>query len=270
MSKKKQYCRVLGIVSAVSAVVAIGACGDSSSQDGEVETANQALASASQTTAQASIFTAMFTGLDPSLTPEELAAAADGSHFESSDCATVASSGATSTWVLTNCVGTYGFVTVSGTITATYQVRRNKVIVDVHTSDLQVNGSAVSFDATVGYSVAQGSENLEVSTSASAQTTRFGELTWEGDYTVTWNESGTCMDLDGSWEAGFGRDAFQVTLNNLSACSGSCPEGTITYEGPGGTGTLEMSDGLLSWTTSRGRSESLDLTCSGQADWTAH
>ena len=98
--------------------------------------------------------------------------------------------------------------------------------------------------------------------SASAQTTRVGAIQRNGSYTVTWEEGGSCLTVNGTWSTGVGSRSWSTTATDLAACEGSCLEGTLSFERADAHYSLTFqSSGQVQFTTASGESGTISGTC---------
>ena len=181
-------------------------------------------------------------------------------------CASVALSGTTLTYTLSECTGRLGLVHVSGTLVAQLTDGSDGVHIAVSGTGLRANRATLDLDAT-GVLGSDGAKcKLVVSTNGSGTTARGNTFSRVGSYTVERDPATACVSLDGQWQLdlSIGRTR-STTVTGLSRCADACPAagGTIVHTGLLGrtaTVTFDGSD-VASWTSSTGRSGTIDLAC---------
>lgn len=219
---------------------------------------------------EAALLIASVEDAEAGMTEEELAEAAAASveDWNPEECVTSTADGDTVTYVFTDCAGPYGLVHVNGTLVITFTVRLNGVRLEASSTDLTVNGASLSIAAEAEWSEDGTANTLEVATTGSATGPRGATITREGDYTVGWDEGSSCMSLDGSWSTTSGGLTWTTSVSGYSRCGEGCPAagGSISYTGgySGVTITVDY-DGSsqASWSSSRGRSGTAPLFCTG-------
>jgi len=255
--------RIALVLLAATAAAGVGAC-NRDSRETSLEVANQAVESASQTTAEAELLVTLLGDVDPSLSPEDMAtaAAASATQMQPPDCATVQSTATQVTWTFTQCTGALGLITLDGSVTLSFRVGPRGKTVDLSSSGLEVSGVPVELGGIAVYTSSGTSNTLEVDTNASAQTTRFGSLQRTGSYTVTWEDGASCLQVDGTWSTSLGARSWDTTATALTACDGSCLVGTLTFARTGSSYALSfLAGGEVEWTTSSGKTGTIQLPC---------
>ncbi len=174
------------------------------------------------------------------------------------------------TYVMVDCTGPYGLVTVSGTMVVTYTRQSGGVIkADAQGTGLKVNEGTLDLSAVALYSKnAAGLETAVVETHGKGTGKRGNTGERVGHYTVTRDQAASCVTLDGSWSTAWNgsRAATSSTeVTGLAKCAASCPAagGVITHTGALGktlTVTLDGSS-VAAWSTSTGKSGTRDLEC---------
>lgn len=217
-------------------------------------------------TAQAALVVAAMDGMTPSVTPEEAAnaAAANASTFWTEGCFTYLIDGATITYELTACSGTFGLVEVTGTVVVTYRATTSSFGFDITTTNLTIGESTVSYQ--LSGDVATDARNVRVTATGSAAGRRGHMISTEGTYDLRWNGSSGCAGIDGSWTTTVGPNSYTTSVSNWQRCNDNCPAsgGSISYTGPNASVILTY-DGSnkASWTSGEGGSGDLDLFCGG-------
>ncbi len=239
-------------------------CNPSDEGGTDTETANQAITSADQAASEASLLVPINAGLDPSQTPEDLASAsaalADG--MKPQDCASTQVTGAQVQWTFQNCTGPFGRARLDGTVTAAFRTGPRGTTADVSSSDLTIDDVPVEITATVLVKDSAQGQTLEVDGSLKAETSRFGEMTQTGAFTVTWEDATSCVSLGGTWNTGFGARTWKTTADNITSCPDSCLTGSLTFEGNSRTYNLTFSgNGEVSWSLASGRSGTVQTAC---------
>ena len=205
-----------------------------------------------------------------STTAEQLASASSKrvpTHFTPSGCVAATQEGAKVTYVLTNCTGRYGLVTVSGTVIANYSRAANGgVQVLITSSALKANKATFDVNATVVATQSGTTKSAAVTTKANGTGPRGVALTRDGSYTVSFDTASECITVNGSWQTGVGARSSTTTVANYQKCKGTCPAsgGSIVHDtARGGIVTvLYDGDATAAWSTSTGRSGTFDLICS--------
>lgn len=204
-----------------------------------------------------------------SATADALATSAAGrvpTHFTPSGCAVAVQAGTKVTYTLTNCTGRYGLVSVSGTVVATYsRANGGAVKVVVTSTGLKANEATLDVNATVLASQTGTTKTAEVTSSASGTGSRGVTLTRNGTYPVTYDLETECITVNGSWKTGVGTRDSTTTVSNYARCKGACAtSGSIVHEAVRGPIVTIAYSGAstAAWSTSGGRSGSLDLRCS--------
>lgn len=186
--------------------------------------------------------------LTPRLTPEQTArdaAMVAWVPFNPNDCVVPTVHGATVTYALDGCMGSFGLVHVTGHLAITYVAStENRTEYDAATDDLVLNGGAVSFraHASVLYDSAMGMRTIDVrfdqNEGVGPSGTAFSRT---GTQTGRWFDSWGCLFVDHGQDhfvpGGDAAASFDQTTTGLSFCVGECPEvgGTITWTGAPGT-----------------------------------
>ena len=202
-------------------------------------------------------------------TAAELAAAAvarGAARFQPAGCASVSLSGSTLTYTLAECTGRLGLVHVTGTLVAQLTDGSDGVHIAVSGAGLKANRATFDLDATGVLSSDGAKCKLVVSTNGNGTTARGNTFTRVGTYTVERDPATACVSLDGQWQLdlSIGRTR-STTVTGLVRCADACPAagGTIVHTGLGGrtaTVTFDGSD-AASWSSSTGRSGTVDLAC---------
>jgi hypothetical protein len=204
-----------------------------------------------------------------SATAEDLAAAAEarvGSRLQPAGCVTSTRAGATVTYVFTNCTGPYGLVKLNGTVVAVYSPKPGGVVQAVVTSTgFKANELTFDLNATVLASETNGVKKADVTVQAEGTGPRGGTVERQGAYVATYDAAAGCVTLDGAWQTKAGLRTSSTVMAGYKRCKGSCPAagGTITHTGPQRVVTTLSYDGsaVASWSTSSGRSGTLNLRC---------
>lgn len=205
-----------------------------------------------------------------STTPENLAASSAmrvQNRFKPQGCAVATQSGATVTYVLTNCTGPYGLVKVSGTLVAVYsRAAGGGVNVVITGNGLKANDSTIDVNSTVIATQSNGVKKAEVTINGNGTGPRGNSFTRKGAYTITFDTTAECVTVDGTWTTGSARIASASTVvSGYQRCKGSCPAsgGSIVHTAANKTVVTLTYDGsaTASWSSSTGRSGSVNLQC---------
>ncbi len=193
------------------------------------------------------------------------AAARVPTHLTPSGCVVAVQAGNKVTYTLTNCTGRYGLVSVSGTVVATYtRSSTGGVQVVVTSTGLKANQVTLDVNATVIASQTGNTKQADVTSAASGTGPRGVTLTRNGTYVVTYNLETECLTVNGSWKTGVGARESTTAVTGYTRCKGSCPtSGAIVHETARGPIVTLAYSGAASaaWSTSGGRSGSVDLMC---------
>ncbi len=196
-----------------------------------------------------------------------MVAAHAGVYFQPASCVTATAAGNVVTYVLDDCTGPHGRLHMSGTATATITVdAMGSYVVDVAGTGLMVNGATLDLAAHGVFSVSGTTKQVVVTTMGQGVGPRGHVITRGGDYTISWSDT-QCRDFDGAWSTDVGGLHWSTTVSGLHRCAGMCPaSGTISHTGGISGVTLTITfDGTstAAWTSSRGRSGTIDLLCGG-------
>ena len=257
----------LAPVLAVLALLAIPAC----APVGEEALAEEAADSVETGEGEAALLVAATDAVDPAMTAEEAAtAAADaaGRMFRPAGCATAEAQGATVTYTLDDCTGPLGVARIDGTVQTVMSVEADGIHAAISGSGVTARGGTLEIEADALYQVENGVKILSVTTNGSGTGPRGNSVERQGSYTITWDAATQCATLDGSWSAeGSGGRSRSTTVSGLERCADQCPSagGEIVHTGRRNvTVTLSFDGGdQASWTTSNGKSGTVDLSCGG-------
>lgn len=206
-----------------------------------------------------------------SATGDDLAAAAAtriGARLQPQGCVVATRNGNTVTYVVTNCTGPYGLVTLNGTIVAVYTPQAGGGVKAVVTSTgFKANAATFDLNATVLASETNGVKKAEVTAQSDGTGPRGGTFTRDGAYTATYDTVAQCVTLDGTWQTKAGLRQGSTVVAGYKRCKGSCPAagGTITHTNSRTSAVTLTYDGsaTANWTTSAGRTGTLALRCGG-------
>jgi hypothetical protein len=167
--------------------------------------------------------------------------------------------GATVTYQLDDCSGSFGLVHVTGALVVTYlPTTTGRTEFHASATDLLLNGEPVTFDAraAVLHDVAMGQRTIELTVDAHGAGHLGSALTRHGTETARWSDTWGCLfvdtaqsalTLDGvSWEA-------QTTA--LNYCVGECPESGGAVRWTGASGSVQLG---------YGGSQSVDWSVAGE------
>jgi hypothetical protein len=203
------------------------------------------------------------------ITAAELAAAAaarGAARFQPAGCASVAVSGTTLTYTLDECAGRLGLVHVTGTLLAQLADGKNGIDITVSGKGLKANRATLDLDATAVLGSDGAKCKLVVNTDSRGVTARGNAFTRTGSYTVERDPATACVSLDGQWQLDLATGRTRsTTASGLLRCADACPAagGQIVHTGLLGRTVTVTFDGseVASWTSSTGRSGTVDLTC---------
>ena len=160
--------------------------------------------------------------------------------FSPNDCVVAHVSGATVTYALDGCTGSFGLVHVSGHLAVTYGAGSERTELDATSADLVLNGGALSFTAhaSVAYDSAMGMRTIEVSVDTQGAGPSGTAFTRHGTQRARWFDSWGCLFVDrGDDVITAGELAWRQITTGLTYCVGECPMsgGTITWMGEPGS-----------------------------------
>lgn len=252
--------------------LAVGGCGRGAS---EADDADDAVGTSGSTSSESALLSAAgedSTAMPSGTTNDQLAEAASlklKSRFKNG-CVTATRNLNVVTYVMVDCTGPYGLVTVSGTMVVTYTRQADGSIrADAAGTGLQVNQGTLDLSAVAIYSRnAAGLETAVVETHGTGTGPRGNTGVRTGNYVVTRDQAAACVTLEGTWSTVWNGNANATTsteVTGLKKCSASCPAagGLITHTGIFGkvlTVTLDGSS-VAAWSTTGGKSGTVNLDC---------
>jgi len=273
-SRLTRSCRswLLGCVPVLA--LASGALG-CERMDADEATADEALDSAEMTQAEGALIASGTeddsASADATFTAAgltALAVARGAARFQPAGCATVSADGTTLTYTLTECTGRFGLAHVTGTLVATLTDTSAGVDVSVTSTGLKVNRATLDLTATAVLTDVAGTRKLVVATHGAGVGPRGTSFTRDGSYTATHDPATACLSLDGQWALeGQGGRGRSTTVTGLQRCDGMCPAagGQIVHTGVRGRTVTVTFDGSAQaeWSSSAGRTGTVELTCGG-------
>lgn len=259
--------RLLPSVVLGSCVIAAVGCKRHDGGTGEAAFAEEAIDSSMISEDEAALFAsvsgaaAVAPGVLPA-TPDD-AAGQIATHLPDAypACVTVTRSGASVTVVFDSCIGPRGLAILDGTVVFTVTAASDtSMTVTATSTDLILNNASIQLDATATFTSVGGTRSIAVSSRTSGTGALGNELVHTGDYTVAWDAS--CASVDGSWSTSINEQGRSTTAS-LERCEGSCATGTITRDTFNGTHIEVVFDGsgVATWTSSTGRSGTVNLLC---------
>ncbi|MBP9087287.1 MAG: hypothetical protein KBG15_14285, partial [Kofleriaceae bacterium] len=174
-------------------------------------------------------------------------------------CVAVTRSGAEVDITLNGCTGPRGLRSVTGSIHVIGSITSSGELQAVATAQgLMINASIIDINTTAIYSPS--TKTLAVTTAGAGVGPLGNEITRSGAYTVAWTAA--CATIDGAWSTTVG-DAARSTTVQLERCIDSCPTGSVVRHGFLGRTLTVTFDGtaVATWTSSAGRSGTIDLPC---------
>lgn len=180
--------------------------------------------------------------------------------FSPSGCVTVAQTGASVALTFAGCTGPRGLRQIDGKLTVDVTGAAGAIELTGSAKDLQIGGASIDIDASATYTVAGAGASLAVATHSAGTGPLGRAIEHDGEYTVTWTAS--CVALKGAWSTEIG-EAGRSTTADLMRCEGKCPTGSLTRDTFAGRTITVSFDGteVATWTTSRGRSGTVQLAC---------
>lgn len=229
--------------------------------DSDVELVEESVDSAISGQSEAAIVATLVDGATAATTAEAATKIAANANLQPAGCATVTTSGATTTVALAGCSGVRGLVDVNGTITVTITaVTASSVSLTATSTDLQIDGATLDLAADATYSTSGGTSSLAVTSSSSGVGARGHAIVHTGAYTATWDAN--CATVDGSWATA--NETARRSLDvSLSRCRATCPTGSVTRTRLDGSTIAITFDGTPTamWSSSRRGAGTVSLGC---------
>jgi hypothetical protein len=143
------------------------------------------------------------------------------------------------------CTGPLGLESIVGSITATFTAdAKSGVDYSIATTGLQLNGVAISQQATVNVTFAGGARTTHWTGNFTGQNVRGEPLTHQGDYTWGYDATSLCLSVDGTSSTTItgtaGPRSHSTTVTGYQRCKGrdACPQ-------PNGTLVVTRADKLV-------------------------
>lgn len=261
------------ILLAAAALLALPACVVNSAEDSSEDAAfaDEAADSVDIGEGESALLVASTDAVRASMTAEEAAAAAAGAvdqRFSPAGCAVAEVQGTTVLYTLSGCTGPFGVASIDGSVQVTFSVAADGLHATIAGSGVSARGATLELDADALYTESGTAKSLTVNTAGTATGPRGRQVERNGSYTVSWDAAAQCVSLDGSWSTEAGARTWSTEVSGLQRCADQCPAGGGRIEHTGGvrgvTITIEF-DGsdAASWSSSRGRSGTIDLLCGG-------
>jgi hypothetical protein len=225
---------------ALASLLALSACGGTTSST-ESADSQYALDTGDVNNAEASVLTSSVPTTLSGVTSDAIASEVAtwwGGNFTPAGCATATASGSTVTLVVNACVGPYGVLSATGTVTADITAATNGFTAKVSSTALKVNQATVDIDSTYTYSSAGGTNTLMVTAQGDATGPRGNHLTRNGSYTITWGSG--CITVNGSWTANVADAKYTATVTDFAQCKGECPQAGGEIDWVGAKRTLDI------------------------------
>lgn len=199
------------------------------------------------------------TGIAAAATASQLTAA-----LQPSGCATAVPSGNQVTYTLTSCSGPYGIAKMTGVVTISFMVSGvNALDIELASDNLVVGGATLTLSATATYQKGSTTDMLTVAANNQATSSRAGNVTHMGMYTIGWDA--TCLQLDGNFSTTIAGLTWTTAVTGYERCENSCPKagGMVTVTGPSNRSvTVSYSGGGTAFaTTSTGQNGMIALPC---------
>lgn len=185
--------------------------------------------------------------------------------YQPAGCATTTRQGNVLTHMLNGCSGRRGLLQMTGTVIVTFADVVAGVQVTVVSDDLKVNRATMDVNATGLLSFDGTKTTLTVTSTGDGVGPRGNHFVRTGQFTAVADAATECLDLNGSWQLTVGGANRSTAINGLRVCKGTCPlAGTIDHRGFRGREVTVTFDGSAeaSWTSSAGRSGSVEMQCS--------
>jgi hypothetical protein len=245
----------------------LGGCGGDL---GDAATVSAALDSSDDTATESALLVASVDATESAATADEAAAMAAASAktwYQPSTCLTATAATNVATYTLTDCTGPWGLVHVTGSVIVTYTKQADGLHADANATGLLVDGATLNLDSQAVYSVTGTTKTLVVATDGGGTGRRGTRITRHGSYTLTWDTASMCGTLDGDWSTGVNGATWSTTMSGYRQCQGACPAtGTLAHTGGLSHVTVTVTfDGSADarWTSSRGHSGTVALSCNG-------
>ncbi|MGK3975115.1 hypothetical protein WMF38_25825 [Sorangium sp. So ce118] len=198
----------------------------------------------------------------------EAAASAAGARFQPTGCATAEVQGTTVTYTLNGCAGPFGIARIDGTVQVSYSVAADGLHATLVGDGVSARGATLELAAEAVHAVSGSTKTLTITTAGAAVGPRGRSIEREGSYTARWDPEGSCFSLDGTWSTHAGSRTWSTEVSGFERCAAQCPAAGGTVEHAGGLSGVTVTiafDGSDSaaWSSSRGRSGTLDLSCGG-------
>jgi len=184
-------------------------------------------------------------------------------------CLAVTSDEATRTvsYAFSGCTGPNGIFRITGTIRATYELARGKLVLDLVGDNLLVNRSTVDWSAHAEITADGAGRTMVWKGTLSGTTARGKEFSRTNQKVVAWRFGGRCFAVSGVSEGNVRGRYLRTEIADFSRCQGSCPEagGRITITNAEAKLKVEiLFDGTsrATYTTPKG-STTFDLACKG-------
>ena len=249
----------------------LAACGRGAAESDDADDAVETSQATSSESALMSAAAEDSTSMPAQMSNDQIAEAASvklKSRFKNG-CVTATRALNVVTYVMVNCTGPYGLVTVSGTMVVTYTRQADGSIKAVgEGKGLHVNKGTLDLSAVAIYSRnAAGLETAVVETHGTSTGPRGNTGVRIGNYVVTRDPAANCVTLEGTWSTAWngGKATSSTAVSGLQKCAASCPSagGLITHTGIFGKVLTVTLDGsaVAAWSTTGGKSGTIDLEC---------
>jgi len=165
-------------------------------------------------------------------------------------------------YTFADCSGPRGLLHLTGTMSVDYAVSAQGITATANASQFHVNGATLDIESSALLSLKEGKRNLEVTTRGNGTGPRGYALSYEGHSEYVFADD--CFTLNGNWSRRGIAGTAGTVVTDYARCAGACPtSGTIVHTGVRGrTVTIEFDgSGSASWSTSNGRSGTVDLLC---------
>lgn len=253
-------------------LASLAACGPGDDPDVTPET--EALDSTDSTVTEGALLLITSDGLLASPGPlqaesvAQLAAQRVSVHYRPLGCATATARGATVAYSFQTCRALNGMVHhLTGALTVDFAVAADRVITGhARAEALRISGAVVDVDLDATLSAQAGGLSITAQTRSSGVGARRVTFAREGGYTVRWEPTPQCAQLDGAWNTRTPRAMSRTTVTALRRCMGRCPQfgGSVAYTGgaPAVTVTTTFTGGATAqWQSTDGRAGTLALDC---------
>ncbi|MHB8875298.1 MAG: hypothetical protein ACYC8T_16555 [Myxococcaceae bacterium] len=187
-------------------------------------------------------------------------AARAATYYTPAGCVSATPSGATVTYVFSDCTTQFASRPISGTVVVDLSQSGGQLIFTGSSSDLKVDGRPFILDLKAAATSA-GTQRVVTITSSSRSPDNTDAR--QSQATMTWQQGSGCFEVNAQGSATSGSVTTNSTITNFQRCVGQCPTaGTVSVEGPKGLFTSTFNgEGTMTVTAPNGKQQTYDLQC---------